>query len=141
MLFEVALADHKLIKEFFNNPALNEKDPFFYNMLSVLVGKTSILTTSGEAWSSKHKLIQPVFKNMNMESFYFPTILDATEEFIDYLEQYCFNSKKALSTICPTDAIPIDKYTSEVTLDVITRAMFNEKLNIHGGGKISLTEQ
>jgi cytochrome P450 len=89
-----------------------------YRLLAAVTGE-GLLTSEGEAWERQRRLIQPVLGRRQIDRL-IPPMVDATREYLDR-----FRPPVAPQTLL------LGEEMTEVTLDVVGRALFGSGLAIH----------
>jgi cytochrome P450 len=86
-----------------------------YRLLAAVTGE-GLLTNEGESWARQRRLIQPVFTRRNLDRLV-PHMAAATQEFLDRWPE-----------TSPTGPVDVASAMTEVTLDVVGRALFGATL-------------
>jgi cytochrome P450 len=97
----------------------NYKKAFTYAPLKALMGN-GLLTSEGDLWLKQRRLMQPIFGQRRLETFYAP-IRDAGADFIELWRN-----------LNPDEPIEIGQQMSSLTLDIVGRALFGSSLGDDG---------
>ncbi|KAI9136800.1 cytochrome P450 [Paraphysoderma sedebokerense] len=109
----VNIADSELAKQVMSKLNLPKAR---YHAIEELVGKSSLLTSNGENWSWKRKMMNPAFHHNFLKNILVSVVTDVTQTVFENE----FNSA-ALSG----DPVDIQEWFTKITLDVIGLAGFD----------------
>jgi len=87
-----------------------------YRLIAAVTGE-GLLTNEGEPWARNRRLIQPIFAKRHLDAVV-PHMTAATADFLDRWERRA-----------PEETIDVAAAMSEVTLDVVGRALFGATLS------------
>lgn len=89
-----------------------------YRLLATVTGD-GLLTSEGEAWERQRRLIQPVLGRRQIDGLV-PAMVAATGDYLDRFQP-----------AAPPHAVDLSAQMTEVTLDVVGRALFGSGLAAH----------
>ena len=87
-----------------------------YRLIAAVTGE-GLLTAEGEEWAANRRLIQPIFAKRHLDALV-PHMTAATSDFLDHWQQRPSG-----------DVLDVAAAMSEVTLDVVGRALFGATLS------------